>query len=162
MGTQSVRIFRPTITDHRGVRRAADGWMEALPDFDKDTRFKTREHFKAQCALNFWITARIIVLLPLVIVVYVALIPNIQTLYAIERFLLYILASVGLFAVYLFTLRRWIPVRRRFVLVALHGERCPACGQCIAELPTEKDGCTLCPECGGAWRLHETAEGAPA
>jgi hypothetical protein len=30
---------------------------------------------------------------------------------------------------------------------------CPACGYEIGSLPAATDGCTVCPECGAAWRL---------
>ncbi len=30
---------------------------------------------------------------------------------------------------------------------------CAGCGYSICELQPEADGCTVCPECGGAWRL---------
>jgi len=33
--------------------------------------------------------------------------------------------------------------------------RCPACGYEIMNLPPDSDGCTVCPECGSAWRCHE-------
>jgi hypothetical protein len=31
--------------------------------------------------------------------------------------------------------------------------RCPSCAYDIAQLPVADDGCTICPECGGAWRV---------
>ncbi len=31
--------------------------------------------------------------------------------------------------------------------------RCPACQYELTALEPEADGCTVCPECGGAWRL---------
>jgi hypothetical protein len=30
---------------------------------------------------------------------------------------------------------------------------CPACGYGIRGVPSEADGCTVCPECGAAWRV---------
>lgn len=30
---------------------------------------------------------------------------------------------------------------------------CAACGYCLSGLVVETDGCTVCPECGAAWRL---------
>jgi hypothetical protein len=30
---------------------------------------------------------------------------------------------------------------------------CPACVYPISSLPIDNDGCTICPECGAAWRL---------
>ncbi|MCL4743181.1 MAG: hypothetical protein KJZ54_13365 [Phycisphaerales bacterium] len=31
---------------------------------------------------------------------------------------------------------------------------CVACGQDLTGVPAHPDGCTVCPECGAAWRLH--------
>jgi hypothetical protein len=31
---------------------------------------------------------------------------------------------------------------------------CPSCAYKIDELVPEPDGCTVCPECGAAWRMH--------
>ncbi len=30
---------------------------------------------------------------------------------------------------------------------------CPSCGYKLTALPIDPDGCTICPECGAAWRL---------
>ena len=30
---------------------------------------------------------------------------------------------------------------------------CPGCGFDLVPSPVEADGCTVCPECGAAWRL---------
>jgi hypothetical protein len=38
-------------------------------------------------------------------------------------------------------------------LVAMLG-LCYACGYDLADLHPEADGCTVCPECGAAWRLN--------
>lgn len=37
-------------------------------------------------------------------------------------------------------------------------QACLACGYSLKNLPIEPDGCTICPECGAAWRL---AQGVP-
>lgn len=34
---------------------------------------------------------------------------------------------------------------------------CPTCGYSFAELEAAADGCTVCPECGGAWRAAAPA-----
>ncbi|MFM9996642.1 MAG: hypothetical protein ACKVU4_12690 [Phycisphaerales bacterium] len=39
----------------------------------------------------------------------------------------------------------------------LAGSVCPSCGYSLAGLPAEGDGCTVCPECSGAWRVAVTA-----
>jgi hypothetical protein len=45
-------------------------------------------------------------------------------------------------------------------MIAANGH-CAACGYEIMDLPPEPDGCTVCPECGGAWRCQEKSP-APA
>lgn len=43
---------------------------------------------------------------------------------------------------------------KRVLAVMLKHLRCPSCGYDIRGLPTDpKDGATVCPECGCAWRL---------
>ncbi len=33
-------------------------------------------------------------------------------------------------------------------------DRCASCGYQLGKLPVEVDSCTICPECGAAWKLH--------
>ncbi len=33
---------------------------------------------------------------------------------------------------------------------------CPSCTYRIYDIEAEPDGCTICPECGGAWKLSES------
>lgn len=35
--------------------------------------------------------------------------------------------------------------------------RCPSCDFSLMEITAEADGCTVCPECGGAWRIPAEA-----
>jgi hypothetical protein len=37
---------------------------------------------------------------------------------------------------------------------------CPSCGYDLAGLEAGADGCTVCPECGAAWRLAQSPSGA--
>lgn len=39
-------------------------------------------------------------------------------------------------------------------LIAATG-RCAACGYDLTATPPEADGLSVCPECGGAWRVRE-------
>ncbi|MBL8990881.1 MAG: hypothetical protein JNJ48_04795 [Phycisphaerae bacterium] len=41
------------------------------------------------------------------------------------------------------------------------GWPCPGCGYDLAGLRAEADGCTVCPECRGAWRGRARAQGPP-
>ena len=42
---------------------------------------------------------------------------------------------------------------QRAVLAMTQVGLCPSCAYRIDEIGPEPDGCTVCPECGGAWRL---------
>ena len=57
----------------------------------------------------------------------------------------------------------WIVARRirsrRVIEIMLEYLRCPHCGYDLRLLPTDpKDGATVCPECGCAWRLGSKAK----
>ncbi len=41
----------------------------------------------------------------------------------------------------------------RLVRLMLEHRQCPACDYNLRSLPMEHDGCTVCPECGAAWRM---------
>jgi hypothetical protein len=43
--------------------------------------------------------------------------------------------------------------RRRVRAAILAEHRCPSCSYPLGELAAEGDGCTVCPECGAAWRV---------
>lgn len=32
---------------------------------------------------------------------------------------------------------------------------CPACVYQISEVPVDAEGCTICPECGAAWKIEQ-------
>ncbi len=44
----------------------------------------------------------------------------------------------------------WNPV---IVSAVLHEGHCGSCGYALPEGATASDGCTVCPECGAAWKL---------
>jgi len=49
-----------------------------------------------------------------------------------------------------------------FVPVSLEHDCCPSCGYELTGLPLDKeinDGCTICPECGAAWRRVNESDG---
>lgn len=47
--------------------------------------------------------------------------------------------------------RRPAPTYESFGALLAHGY-CPSCGYRIDDFRPEPDGCTVCPECGAAWR----------
>ena len=65
--------------------------------------------------------------------------------------------QLGLVAVMLVS--AWHTARRlrsaATVAEFLGGEGCASCGYSLAGLPPAPDGCTVCPECGSAWKLPE-------
>ncbi len=68
---------------------------------------------------------------------------------------------VGLFAGLMYWKRRcgFFEIRPRVSIRAmLRQTLCPACGYSLGVVPTAPDGCRVCPECGGAWKIN----GAPA
>lgn len=40
--------------------------------------------------------------------------------------------------------------------------RCPFCAYSLRDVTVEEDGCRVCPECGGAWRVDQAAASAAA
>jgi hypothetical protein len=40
----------------------------------------------------------------------------------------------------------------------LRDGQCPACGYDVAEIDADADGCVVCPECGGAWRMSRLSD----
>jgi hypothetical protein len=53
---------------------------------------------------------------------------------------------------------------RRIAQVYAHAGYCGSCAHDLRASPTEADGCTVCPECGAAWRVgaEQQAPIAPA
>jgi len=46
--------------------------------------------------------------------------------------------------------------------VLISKKLCPACVYSLDSLTPEPDGCTVCPECGAAWRLPEAKSNEPS
>ena len=44
-------------------------------------------------------------------------------------------------------------VRQHYHRAILAQRFCPACAYRLVQLDADEDGCTVCPECGAAWRL---------
>lgn len=42
---------------------------------------------------------------------------------------------------------------RASVAAALHVGACPSCNYALRGLPSDRDGCVMCPECGASWIL---------
>ena len=53
--------------------------------------------------------------------------------------------------VFIWSGRRY--ARGRYHRVILAKQYCPSCGYRLVGARPEGDGCTVCPECGAAWRL---------
>jgi len=54
----------------------------------------------------------------------------------------------------------WFTWDRRYIAIPrVKTGQCGACEHDLRSLPPESDGCTVCPECGAAWRLPSSDEG---
>lgn len=55
-----------------------------------------------------------------------------------------------------FLVMRFIKVKFliAYAKILLTINRCASCGYSLKELPLADDGCTICPECGAAWKLQ--------
>ena len=66
-----------------------------------------------------------------------------------------------LMLVIVFVAMRWTAVimlsnrSKRLRSVLIQAQRCASCAYILGGLDIEDDGCTVCPECGAAWRLKE-------
>lgn len=54
-------------------------------------------------------------------------------------------------SVYLVSGTFWMP---RVASAYLMSGICPVCHYSLAEIESDSDGCTICPECGAAWKLN--------
>lgn len=74
----------------------------------------------------------------------------------------FVLLLIGLLVLNRIWVRSGTTRRCRRVAAQLAGAGiCPTCAYSIAELQEEHDGCTVCPECGGAWKYANTGDGLP-
>jgi|GEM_PF-856296 len=74
----------------------------------------------------------------------------------------FVLLLIGLFVLNRLWVRSGTTRRCRRVATQLAGAGiCPTCAYSIAELQAECDGCTVCPECGGAWKHANARYGLP-
>ncbi len=63
---------------------------------------------------------------------------------------------LGLLAYCVLNRRGFRGWRRKYVVAAMLGERrCPGCAYDLSGARVEDDGCTVCGECGGAWKVAE-------
>jgi hypothetical protein len=60
---------------------------------------------------------------------------------------------VGVLPISLLTLLRGNRHRARAVQACTRDGACPACGYDLRPCPREAGACTICPECGAAWKL---------
>jgi len=69
------------------------------------------------------------------------------------------LGAVVLVALICEPLARWKHARR-LADCLLAFRCCAACGYDLRSTPVAQDGCTVCPECGAAWRLPTASQGS--
>lgn len=62
-----------------------------------------------------------------------------------------LMVATGMFFGSFMSRRRGITAVR----ACLRSAVCPSCGYSLAGVPAEEDGCVMCGECGGAWRVGD-------
>lgn len=61
--------------------------------------------------------------------------------------------SIAFAAVMAWSILRQVRYHDKLVAsTLLKAELCPACGYSLSAIPAESDQCTVCPECGAAWK----------
>lgn len=89
----------------------------------------------------------LLIFIPILVMMSGAAAPPVGT-----EVILVVLCVVPAFVVWHF-IARGAPGRMRSVLIRLG--RCASCGYALTGLTSEDDGCTVCPECGSAWKLPD-------
>ncbi len=132
---------RETIGDHELAKIAAR--LETLRAFNP--RIRDRRLFAMRGVVAFVVMACLLAL-------WKRFVPWASTAAEIVSFVLMMLFAFP-----------WLGVRLRLPLTAMPDEivrvfnefrRCASCAYSLKELSPEADGCVVCPECGGAWRLR--------
>ncbi len=77
---------------------------------------------------------------------------DVFTMGSIKVFIFYLVMFGGIMGGYL-SLYAWRSPRHAIRAMTDAG-LCPSCAYRIDEIGPEPDGCTVCPECGAAWRIH--------
>jgi hypothetical protein len=66
---------------------------------------------------------------------------------------------LAIFVAWVYWRRRhgFFEFRPRVIISAMLQQRlCPSCGYSLRTVPPAADGCRICPECGGAWKIEGT------
>lgn len=145
------------VVDDRGTALSTIAVRDAL-DLDRQAQLpralsrSIRAAIEGKSTLNPRLTKRHILMLFVIVLTQSSLrfVPGLhalawwqQTAYGIGAFLL------------AFMFIWWIPIRpdKRVLQMLLNARYCAGCLFFLEGLPAEPDGCTVCPECGAAWRL---------
>jgi hypothetical protein len=83
------------------------------------------------------------------------IVPSLMVSPMVKGFIVAIVPFLGLPVFMWFIVQRG---RHRIArIVASHGY-CATCGYALSDIPAASDGCTICPECGSAWRVGESVQ----
>ena len=151
-----MSLLRPRVRDHRGKR---------VP-----MRIRWFEAFRLDRGHDDWLWIATGLLLPLVLAIIVlVIVPDRERIpEAIARrtpaqlrtgigplvvLVALTIATVALTFVPGFVLTRLLFWPRTGLRWMCKSRQCPSCSYGLADLAPEPDGCTVCPECGAAWRL---------
>jgi len=140
-----------TIRDNRGVRRqcvAAPLALSRKPDDQSGAAL--RDVQKRIDSSNFWPwLIAMLICLGLAIAMVLVIRSGPRT-WLTDVTLLALFASM--WGVWL-AQRAWNRRRGMFIAAAMVRGLCPACGYDLREIDPEEDGCSVCPECAGAWKI---------
>ena len=148
------------ITDDRGVRHALVPHETLLPGTCEPARRKRLVnagwHDQPRLTRADWLRMAPYLLLMIVAVLLMGQVPALLTFRLHLRMPWGMLAAIPIglapAALSVWMMRRALP--RRLAGVYLRAGFCASCGQDLTGLPRAEDGCTVCPECGAAWRVQ--------
>lgn len=75
------------------------------------------------------------------------------------HFVIPMISSVVVSTAIWFASLSWVRQRRFPKIAQIHLDhgRCAGCGYALQDLPTEPDGCIICPECNAAWQASRVS-----
>jgi ribosomal protein L32 len=158
-GLRGFLLLESQVFDDRGRWRPTPRWSEgALGSLDEQTQEALRRAFRARCTplgkrwteRRGWFRLVAGVIAALLIL---AIVPG-------RAVQLVLLAIVGVGVLTDIRYARCLTWTDLMILrdVLLAHRVCAHCGYSLADAAEEADGCVVCPECGGAWRLDQVAK----
>ena len=147
-----------SVIDDRGVRhRVLDMYHATAPHGLRPKDVAREGDSQTLVQSIFWNTLPMAVMLYVLVVGSSLRIGGVSVISTLVFGLLLIPFSLVFFGVPMAVWLRKVswrsPMHGRNALVA--ADICPHCAHGIGGIPPEPDGCTVCPECGAAWRVAQ-------